>query len=257
MPSPDSPSPAAAAQDIGSLVACLQPQGHVFIEGAQMQALLESQGSLADWPAFAASWNELPLDTHMADGGRYRRRRYAVLHAGRHDAPQLQPHQPHYQSLEYNRLNGGVARWFAPMAAQNLQGDSLHTILHCCREVFGALAPQTIRWHIEVHQFRIEALPGQPANPTPEGVHRDGVDYVLVLLVGRHNLRSGTTTIHDPDRRLLGSFTLTKPFDATWIDDARVYHGVTPVQPASDGEPGYRDVLVVTFRAQRDAAGEA
>ena len=51
------------------------------------------------------------------------------------------------------------------------------------------------RWQIEAHQFRIEALPGQPGQPTPEGVHRDGVDYVLVLLVRRCNINSGTTMI--------------------------------------------------------------
>lgn len=252
MPSPD-PSSSAAPLDADTLVASLQPQGHVFVEGARMQAFLERCGELADWPAFAASWNDLPVDLHMADGGRYRRRRYAVLHADREGEPRLQAHQPHYQSLEYNRLNGGVARWFEPLAQDIAGGASLRTILGCCREVFGALAPQTMHWHIEVHQFRIEAVSGQDAQPTPEGVHRDGVDYVLVLLIDRHNLHSGTTTIHTPDGRLLGSFTLTRPFDATLIDDARVYHGVTPVHPASEGAPAYRDVLVVTFRAQRDA----
>ena len=50
-----------------------------------------------------------------------------------------------------------------------------------------------VAWHVELHQFRIEALPGMPGMPTPEGMHRDGVDYVLVLLVSRSNIGSGTT----------------------------------------------------------------
>jgi hypothetical protein len=82
-------------------------------------------------------------------------------------------------------------------------------------------------------------------------MHRDGVDYVLVLLVGRQNIASGTTTIHDLERRLLGSFTLTHPFDAALVDDARVYHGVTPVEPLDPALPAHRDVLVVTFRNAR------
>jgi hypothetical protein len=78
-------------------------------------------------------------------------------------------------------------------------------------------------------------------------MHRDGVDYVLVLLIHRHNIASGTTTIHDLDHRQLGSFTLTRPFDAALVDDARVYHGVTPIEPLNPTSPAYRDVLVVTF----------
>jgi hypothetical protein len=79
-------------------------------------------------------------------------------------------------------------------------------------------------------------------------VHRDGVDYVLVLLVARQNIASGTTTIHDAGGGLLGRFTLRQPLDAALVDDARVWHGVTPVTPLDPAQPAYRDVLVVTLR---------
>jgi hypothetical protein len=101
---------------------------------------------------------------------------------------------------------------------------------------------------VEVHQFRIEARGGVEGRPTPEGMHRDGVDYVLVLLVNRVNIASGMTSVHDLAGKELGHFTLTAPFDAALVDDARVMHGVTPVEPLDPAEPGFRDVLVVTFR---------
>ena len=62
-----------------------------------------------------------------------------------------------------------------------------------------------------------EARQGEHGKPTPEGMHRDGVDYVLVLLVNRRNIQSGTTTVHDLDKRTLGSFTLTDPEGKTTI----------------------------------------
>jgi hypothetical protein len=161
-----------------------------------------------------------------------------------------QVHQPHYQSIDYNTLNGGVERWFEPIADAIGNSESLRAILHFCSVTFGALAPQLARWHVEAHQFRIEARAEMQGLPTPEGMHRDGVDYVLVLLVRRHNIVSGTTTIHAPDGSSLGSFTLTHPFDATLIDDARVFHGVTAVEPLDASQPAHRDVLVVTFRRQ-------
>jgi hypothetical protein len=103
-------------------------------------------------------------------------------------------------------------------------------------------------WHVEAHQFRIEARSGMAGHPTPEGVHRDGVDFVLVLLVSRENISSGTTTVCDLKRQPLGSFTLTEPFDAALVDDNRVAHGVSPVVPLDPSQPAHRDVLVVTFR---------
>jgi len=105
-------------------------------------------------------------------------------------------------------------------------------------------------WHIELHQFRIEARPGEVGQPTPEGMHRDGVDWVLVLMVRRENIASGETTIYDLVKRPLGSFTLTAPLDSALVDDSRVYHGVTAVTAIDPQLPAYRDVLVVTFRRE-------
>ncbi len=222
--------------------------GYAFVEASDMRTALGRFGSLADWPAFAESWNELSTDTYMADGGRYRRRRFGVWLTGRQGAISRGPHQPHYQSLDYNILNGGIERWFEPIKPEIGDGSSMRTVLEYCRSLFGRLAPDIDQWHIEAHQFRIEARLGEHGKPTPEGMHRDGVDYVLVLLVNRRNIRSGTTTVHDLNKRTLGSFTLTDPLDAALVDDARCYHGVTPVEPENPAQPAYRDVLVVTFR---------
>lgn len=124
----------------------------------------------------------------------------------------------------------------------------MRAILACCTALFGALAADVRRWDVEVHQFRIEAVAGQPALPTPEGMHRDGVDYVLVMLVLRTNIDSGTTMIGTTGAGFSSSFTLAAPFDAALVDDHRVFHGVTAVRAHDPGQPAFRDVLVVTFR---------
>ena len=226
----------------------IRHDGYAFVQAERMRALLAASGPLTDWDAFAASWDRLERDTYMADQGRYRRRRYGVFAAAPDGSIARQPHQAHYQDLDYNPLNGGIARWFEPIAPEIGDGASMKTILAFCRSLFGGLAPAIHAWHVETHQFRIEAKPDEKGQPTPEGLHRDGVDYVLVLLITRRNIASGTTTTHALDRSLLGSFTLTEPFDAALVDDRRVYHGVTPVEPLDPAQPAYRDVLVVTFR---------
>jgi hypothetical protein len=224
--------------------------GFAFVRSNEMAGLLGQAGKLADWDEFAASWNGLALDTYMKDGGSYRRRRHAVYQARPDGAIVRAPDQPHYQSLDYNALNGGVARWFEPIMPAIAGGEALTTILACARRFFEALAANR-RWRVEVHQFRIEARAGQAGKPTPEGIHRDGVDWVLVLLINRVNVRSGTTVVHALDGRALGSFTLTSPLDAAFLDDHRVAHGVTPVEPERGDQPAYRDVLVVTWAAER------
>ncbi len=225
--------------------------GFAFVHGPEMRARLARHGSLADWAAFTASWDDLGLDTYMADGGRYRKRRHAAFGAVAGEPIHRKPNQPHYQSRDYNPLNGGIARWFDPVQGPIANGPSMTTILGTCRTLFEALLPAR-SWHIEVHQFRIEARSGVVGQPTPEGMHRDGVDYVLVLLIGRRNIQSGVTSIRDIQGHDLGSFTLTEPLDAALVDDNRVMHGVTPVEPVDPAQPGFRDVLVVTFR--RDEA---
>ena len=226
----------------------LRRLGFAFQQAPETRRWLTPHGSLQDWARFAASWNGMPLDKYMADGGRYRRRRHAVF-AARVGEPGIirQPHQAHFQTTDYNTLNGGIDRWFEPVDEAVADGASLRTILAACRALFDSLAT-TASWRIEIHQFRIEAGDGLAGQPTPEGLHRDGVDWVLVLMIDRHNIASGTTSIHALNKEELGSFTLTEPLDAALVNDSRVFHGVTAVQPLVAGHPAHRDVLVVTFK---------
>lgn len=236
--------------DISTLRERLQSHGFAFVTAESMRELLDAPQNLADWPAFAASWDDLAPDSYLATRGHQRRRRHAVFTLEAAGEIRRAPHQPHYQSLQHNPLQGDIQRWFMPIRPAIANGASLRRILAFAGTLFGAMEPTTPRWQVEAHQFRIEARAGAPGEPTPEGVHRDGVDYVLVLLIDRENIESGTTTIHAGDGALLGSFTLRHRLDAALVDDARVSHGVTPVTALDPDRPAHRDVLVVTFRAQ-------
>ena len=221
--------------------------GFAFVPGARMRGLLEAHRPLMDWNRFADSWDDLVVDNYMADHGRYRKRRHAVYAVSAAGAIERLPAQPHVQAIEYNPLNGGIERWFEPIREDVGKGPTMRSIIGWCAKLFGELLPG-VDWHVEVHQFRIEAQGFLAGKPTPEGMHRDGVDYVLVLLLQRRNIDSGTTMIGDDDQGFYSSFTLTEPFDAALVDDRKVFHGVTPVQAHDPNKPAFRDVLVVTFR---------
>ena len=226
----------------------IEAEGFAIVPAAQTRDLL---GGLPDWDVFADSWNDLGVDGFMADGGRYRRRRFAAFAPSAEGEITRKPHQPHYQSRDYNTLNGGVQRWFEPVTQVIAEHPVTTAVLRAGLELFHPLtADPPAAWHVELHQFRIEAHDGEAGQPTPEGMHRDGVDWVIVMLVERHNVASGVTDIFAPDGRALGSFTLTEPGDAVFLDDHRVLHGVTAISPLEAGREARRDVLVVTFRRE-------
>lgn len=222
---------------------------HGFVRSsAEDTRHLLGEAAVTDWAVFADSWNDLGLDGFMADGGRYRRRRFAAFDASSRSVLR-KPHQPHYQSRDYNALNGGVQRWFEPVTDAIADHPVTQAVIAAGLALFHPITQEPpASWHVELHQFRIEARAGEAGLPTPEGAHRDGVDWVIVMLVDRVNVQSGVTDIFAPDGTSLGAFTLTAPGDAVFLNDHRVLHGVTAIRPDSDDGPALRDVLVVTFR---------
>ena len=243
--------PLALPADCGMLQLALRQDGFAFIGAGVMRALL-GDGTALDtqaWTDFAASWHDLAADSYLAQVGLRRRRRHAVFRADAAGGVHRTAHQPHYQSRDYNTLQGGIERWFEPIRADVAASAPLRRLLGFAHALFGGLAPQVAEWDVEAHQFRIEALSERHGQPTPEGMHRDGVNFVMVVLVDRHNITSGTTSIHALEGGEIGSFTLTRPLDTAFVDDSRVYHGVTAVAPLDPAQPAWRDVLVVTFRA--------
>jgi hypothetical protein len=155
---------APMTKSLAAIADAITHNGFAFVQAPDMHAILETAG-LRDWGSFAASWDDLGIDTYMADGGRYRRRRFAAFRVAAEGIVR-KPHQPHYQSRDYNTLNGGIARWFAPIDETIGTGATMSTILACSRAVFESLCGRR-DWHVEVHQFRIAARPGEEGRPTP------------------------------------------------------------------------------------------
>lgn len=206
-----------------------------------------SPGVLTDvtdsvWDRFARSWDDLRADAHMADGGTYRQRRYGAFRLSGERLSRL-PHRAHFQERSHNPLNGGSARWFAPMLPEVASSAPFQGIV----TAMAAQLDPCPAWDIEAHQFRICANTAQPGLPTPEGMHRDGRDHVLIVLAGSSNITGGTTSIVDEQGRVLGDYRLTRPGEALLLDDHRVRHGTSPIQPVSPLLPAWRDTLVVTF----------
>jgi hypothetical protein len=68
-----------------------------------------------------------------------------------------------------------------------------------------------------------------------------------VLLVQRHNVKGGESRVFDAHGPQGLRFTMSVPWTTLLLDDERVIHETTPIQPA--GDRPHRDTLVITLRA--------
>jgi hypothetical protein len=202
--------------------------------------------ALADLQALAPSWDALPPDTHLRDGGRYRRRRHGSLIV-EGERVEAVPHRAHWQPLDYNALHGGIERWFEPLDPAFAAAPAFLGLIRGFAPLATLLHPGIRRWYVEAHPFRIDCSDGI-GRPTPEGAHRDGVDLVAVLLVARNEIRGGETRVFDAHGPSGVRFTLQQPWSALLLDDSRVIHESTPIQPRQPGRMGWRDTLVLTYR---------
>jgi hypothetical protein len=234
--------PLTAAGDVD---ATLRRDGHAVLSAASLRALCGLAGpAFEPWLRF---WGDLPPDWHLRDGGRYRHRRHSCF-VVRGEQVELVPHRTHWQPVEYNALHGGIERHFEPMPPEWIDDPAWTRLLAALAARATALRGAQ-DWYVEAHPFRIDTTDGI-GRPTPEGAHRDGVDLVAVLLVDRRDVKGGETRVFDAHGPLGLRFTLTESFSVLLLDDARVVHETTPIQPIDAARAGHRDTLVLTFRAQ-------
>lgn len=189
-------------------------------------------------------WEGLPRDPYLKDGGRYRFRRHASYEI-KNNVLTLVPHRAHWQPVDYNALHGGIERWFEPVQSAVMNDPAWQAVLLGLANLLSGLKPVTT-WFVEAHQFRIDTTDGI-GRPTPEGAHRDGVDFVAVFLLDRVGIKGGETRIFDAQGSAGLRFTLTQPWSLLLMNDERMIHESTPIQPLA--KYGYRDTLVLTFRS--------
>ncbi len=232
-------------------VARLIDTGYAFLAPTEAAKLFHAD--LAQLNGLRDSWARLPRDTYLRDGGKYRSRRhscfvqsFSVDVATPPGVLTAVPRRPHWQPTAYNPLHGGLERWFEPIEPEILDAPVWGKLVASIGLLLEQVRPVK-QWFIEAHQFRIDTADGI-GRPTPEGAHRDGVDFVAVILAGRRNIRGGETRVFDATGPSGVRFTMQEPWSMLLMDDARVIHETTPIQP--DTEQGVRDTLVLTYRAK-------
>lgn len=226
----------------------LKQNGFRFISSNDFQKLFCEKKALnhSNIASFCESWNNLDTDNFMSDNGTYRKRKHATFNI-KDRICNKNDYIPHYQTVDYNILNGGIERYFTEID-EIIDNPIFKELLSFAYNIFDRTNSRN--WFVEAHQFRIESNDNMAGKPTPEGIHRDGVDFVLMALVKRQNMIGGVTTIYDLQKNQLSSFELDQFLDVALVNDHQVFHGVSEIIPfdSNNESLSFRDVLVITFK---------
>lgn len=187
-----------------------------------------------------ASYDNCPADPYMGNLTRYKRfDQYRLSWTdGEGWGFELLPHRDYTTFTDFNPVAGGIRRTYEAIEVD------FTPLIRVGAEAFG-LDPSE-DWQINVHQNRTKATPEKPGQLTPEGVHHDGHEYVMISVFVRDNVEGGLTRLWlDGAEKPFWDGTL-EPGQAVLLDDRAIAHDVTDVLP-KDGKPGHRDILIVAF----------
>ena len=219
--------------------------GTYLMQPAELNACLGIEASA--WTRFAAHWEELAPDPYAAELGTRRLRRYGrFLFSPASDEFKPMPHDVFVQPEDSNPLYVATDRHFEPLTDAFAKEPLLEEILKLLGQLATALDDKP-EWSAKMTPFRVLASTDGAGQPTPEGMHRDGVTLVTSLLIGRRNALGGESMVTDLDGRRLLATTLREPGTLLLGDDRRTLHGVSPIRPRDPAHPAQRDVLVTTF----------
>jgi len=146
-----------------------------------------------------------------------------------------------YQSKEYNPLLGNVKREFAELDARLIKLDAFKELVFA----FSKACKVHHETEIGVHQIRTTCSANNYGNPAPEGIHRDGADFVAIFSVDRQNLEGGETHLYTARKQKPVFSKILHPGELLLANDRELFHFTTPIKPTSDAM-GTRDVFVLT-----------
>ncbi len=223
----------------------IEQRGFAAVAGKQF----DLTGFEAPWSELAEDWEHLQVDAYMADGGKYRLRRFGrfLFVPATRKLTRL-PHAKVYQSTYVNHFAGGIHRDFLPLREATFDNRLLRKLIEidfaCFRVKDEAMLNDS--WEVWIHQIRIETE-ATVVQPAPEGIHHDGHDFIAMHLIKRDNVAGGLNKLYDNDKQPIDSVFLEAPLDTIFADDHRVMHGVEGVRAASPGIPARRDMLIIDF----------
>lgn len=212
---------------------------------------LSAQGfALIDLPPIPdkilESYDTCPVDDYMGNGTRHKRFAQYRLHpteSGDSWEYERLEHRDYTAFKKFNPVGGGMRRAYEPIEVDFTPLISLG--------ITGLGLDRSEDWQINVHQNRSCAEAENVAPLTPEGVHQDGHEFVMIAVLRKVNVAGAQTRLWRPGEDTPFWTGTLEERQAVLLDDRAVAHDVTDVQTAN-GEPAHRDIVIVAFSRWRE-----
>ena len=95
---------------------------------------------------------------------------------------------------------------------------------------------------VHLHQVRQTSYKDHDAHNSPEGIHRDGADYIVsALVINRNNVVGGESIIYNGYKQMIYK-TILEGKEGIYQEDLDQWHYVTPIVTHNEGL-GFRDIL--------------
>nr|WP_306674528.1 2OG-Fe dioxygenase family protein [Endozoicomonas sp. ISHI1] len=224
----------------------LDQYGYVVIKGDDLRVGIDEE---INYESICNFWDDLPKDEYMNDNGSYRQRRFGRYEYN-FETKELQwirESQHFFQSKNINHLNGGLNRRLPPVDLNFANSILLNSLVNYCLDIIPVEDYRTRKLIINTHQFRVNTKESMVGLPTPEGIHRDGHYFVSQHLIKRKNVLGGVSGIYSNKNVPIEHKQLNWFLDSIIINDEVVKHDVSPLFPALQDQPGWRDMLIIDY----------
>lgn len=216
---------------------------------------LEDQLDFCEAVQLQASFEDLPFDKFMNPehfGTRKRRFGRFEYNFDTDKYTQLSnvPYVPRFNN--HNQYQNGVPRMFEPLAESTANNPILGTAM----KAFASKLPASFKKnHAEIKIQQIRIIADERTNcaqPTPEGIHRDGETFIGVIIVNRTNVSGGEVTVYNrTGTDVLGSF-ISQPWEGYLIDDRETMHCVSAIRAVDSSKLCCRDVFIFNFNVLQE-----
>ncbi|MDD1421566.1 2OG-Fe dioxygenase family protein [Dolichospermum sp. ST_sed1] len=186
---------------------------------------------------FQPFFQNLPIDPYVK--GEYRSRRLSRFRVSGDKLVKL-PHGYLLQSKDYNPLLGGIKREFAELDHALIELEIFNNLIFAFYDSC-KLHPEA---EIDVHQIRTTCSVNNLGNPAPEGIHRDGSDFIGIFSAGRDNIQGGETHLYSAKKEKPVFNKVLQPGEIILVNEHQFLHFTTPIKPEIPGF-GSRDVFVI------------
>ena len=193
---------------------------------------------------FKLSYNNLKIDTYIENNDPPKRLRkfaryYATINTKYSDI-EYDDNTIYNQTVDDNRNN---TRVFSPIDKEFIYSNFILNLLNYSINNIKYFVPDIKKIQLDVHQVRNIIYPNSYSTNSPEGVHRDGCDFIIsAFVVNKINIKGGTSIIKNYDKTD-HKYIILNNGEGIFQEDRELWHYITPFECDNHHYLGYRDII--------------